>query len=240
MGAALSFLTVFGRSRSPHPGALAYFPIVGALIGLAVGYLWWGASLVTTPLLAAAVAVIGDAVVTGLLHLDGLADSGDGLIAPMDREARLAAMRDHAIGAFGMITVALVLLVRTAAIASIAASVTAPLLVAALWCTSRGAMAVVTVSVPYARPLGGLASLFLDRNAKSRSLVAAPISLVLAAGLALWHGGPMALIPVAAAIGAGVAVTQFARRRIGGFTGDTLGATGVIAETVGLIVWAAL
>lgn len=233
MLAALGFLTILGRSRPPTSHALPYFPVVGALIGLVVGGVWWGADMLWPPLVAAALTVLADVVITGMLHLDGLSDSADGLIAPMERERRLAVMRDPSVGAFGAVALAVVLLLRLAVFASVPA---APLLVAALWCVSRAGMAVAAVVVPYARE-SGLASAFLGGG---RWVLPAVIGLVIAVPLAVVESGPWGLVPLAAAILAAASVTWFARRQLGGFTGDTLGASGVAAETVGLIALAAL
>src|ERR1700746_2243725 len=75
MRRAVSFLTPFGGPADPAPSALAWFAVVGALIGLAVGGIWWAARRGWAPPAAAAIAVIADAALTGLLHPDGLADA---------------------------------------------------------------------------------------------------------------------------------------------------------------------
>lgn len=253
---ALSFLTILGRGRTPRPGALPYFPVVGALIGLAVGYAWLGAQHLWPPLVAAGIALAVDAALTGLLHLDGLSDAADGLIAPMDRDRRLTVMRDPSVGAFGAVTLIVVLLLRFSAFASVPA---APLAVAGIWCLARTAMALVALTIPYARADGGLASAFLgdgasrDRDSGERgtglrrtarrpgivmavALVAIAIAVPLAALDLSWWG---AAVLGAAVLGA-VAVAGFARSRVGGFTGDTLGATGIFAETLGLLALAAV
>ena len=105
------------------------------------------------------------------------------------------------------------------------------LLVAGLWCVSRTAMATAAMVVPYARAEGGLASAFLG----PRRANVARVWLLPAGGAVIgaWLAGPL---PVLFAVAAAGVVVAFAFRRIGGFTGDVLGAAGVIAETVGLLV----
>ncbi|MGH9030300.1 MAG: adenosylcobinamide-GDP ribazoletransferase [Acidimicrobiales bacterium] len=256
MRRALSFLTPFGRSTSPSPAALNWFGVVGCLIGLAVGGVWWLSSKAWAAPGAAALALAADVCFTGYLHLDGLADAADGLIPPLERARRLEAMADPAVGAFGIVTVAVVLLLRFGAFAS---SHPAPLVVGALWCASRTAMAEVTRSLPYARP-GGLASAFMEDasvpgsegpeedsgreggqpgrspHRLSRVHVSTFTGLALAVALAYlgrtWHG----VAALAAELLGVAAVVVLARRRIGGFTGDVLGAAGVVGETVGLLV----
>lgn len=232
MRRALAFLTVLGGSAAPGPTTLAWFPVVGALLGAALGALWLGLVRVMAPGLAAALVVAADLALTGLLHVDGLADVGDGLIGPLSRERRLAAMADPATGAFGVALVVATLLVRWAALASARPQV---LVVAALWCASRTAMAAVTRIMPYARETG-LARAFLG-GPRGRLIVALSLGTLGALALAATGGvrGVGALV-AAAAVAAGVAVV--ARRRLGGFTGDVLGALGILAETAGLVVWA--
>lgn len=229
---ALAFLTVVGRGAGPDGRTLRWFPLAGAAIGAVVGGAWWAADRAFDPLLAAAVVVAVDLSVTGLLHVDGLADSADGLLAPMERDRRLAVMADPTAGAFAVAVVGIVLLVRTTAFAAQAVEVG---LVVGLWCASRSAMALVALTRPYVRP-GGLAAPFLgDRPAVPLALAGIVTGTALATVTAGWSG-------LAAGLGlvAGVAaVVVLAHRRIGGFTGDVLGALGVVGETVALVAAAA-
>lgn len=237
MRRALAFLTPFGGAVAPSAGALVWFPVVGAGVGLAVGGVWWLADKVWAAPAAAAVALVADVAFTGYLHLDGLADSADGLLPPMERSRRLEAMADPAVGAFGVVTVAAVLLLRFGALASMRA---APLVLGALWCGSRTSMAVTARTVPYVRP-GGLAQAFVNRPALSggKAWATAVVGTVLSIGMAVAGRGAHGLAAVGAELVATAAVVVLARRRIGGFTGDVLGAAGVVGETVGLLVLAA-
>jgi len=166
-----------------------------------------------------------------LLHVDGLADSADGLLPHLDRARRLEVMAAPDVGAFGVAAVVAVLLLRWAALATTAPS---PLLLGGLWCASRTAMAVTARTVPYARP-GGLASAFLG----GRTLSTALIGAVLATGLAFAGPGVAGIAAVAGVVAGAAGVVALARRRIGGFTGDVLGASGMVGETAGLVVAAA-
>lgn len=227
---ALSFFTVLGRGRPPAPGDVVWFPAVGLLVGAVVGGAWWGASELWPPVVAAALVVVVDLAVTGLLHLDGLADSADGLLAHMDRERRLAVMREPDVGAFGVGAAVGVLLLRFAAFASMAPDVG---LVAGLWCAGRTVMAVGLTSLPYARREGGLASAFGGRGAWAPVLAIGTAAAVAAA--VAGDQGQGAVAVAAAAVG-GAAVLALGRARLGGHTGDVLGAAGLVAETVGLLV----
>ena len=125
MRAALGFLTVVGGAAPPDDRAPAWFGVVGALVGLAVGGAWWVAGELWPPLLAAVIAVAVDAALTGLLHLDGLADSADGLLPPVDRARRLAIMAAPDVGAFGVAALVVVLVARVAALAALSPDVAA-------------------------------------------------------------------------------------------------------------------
>lgn len=253
--AALSFLTPLGGGgQVPSPTAMAWFPAVGAGIGWALGQGWRLASKIWPPLPAAALVVTGDCLVTGALHLDGLADAADGLLAHSPGRSRLDIMAEPHVGGFGTVAVGLALLGRASALAGLGPS---PALLAGVYCSSRSAMVVASRALPYARA-GGLASAFLPAAAdaaappgtgqrslptppgpKDRALLAAVPGLA-AALLLAWLGagrrGPAAIV---AGWGASLAVLGLARRRLGGFTGDVLGAAGVVGETAALLAAAA-
>jgi adenosylcobinamide-GDP ribazoletransferase len=245
MSEALAFLTCLGGARRPSRTALRWFPVVGVLLGLALGALWREASLAWAAGVAAALVVAADLAITGLLHLDGLVDAADGLLPHMPRDRRLAVMRQPDAGAFGVGVAVAVLLARWAALTSLRPS---PLLLGALWCFSRAAMAATAAALPYARTEGGIASAFRGDNAaadrrsavSSGSVVATGAVAVLAAvALASWWSVPAGPAAVGAALVAFALVLALALRRVGGFTGDVLGAAGMVAESVGLLVAAA-
>lgn len=247
MREALSFLTPVGGARRPTARAVAWFPAVGAAIGATVGASWWLADRVWPHAVAAAIAIVVDLALTGLLHVDGLADAADALLPHLPSpERRLAVMADPAVGAYGVAVVGGALLLRWAALASMRPSV---LLVAGLWCASRTTMAVAIAAMPYVG--GGLATAFssppVEREARSdgsrgrspRLGGVATFGLVAAVALATAGRGVGGAVAVVAALVAAAGVVALAARRVGGFTGDVLGAAGVIAETVGLVVAAA-
>lgn len=231
MRAALGFLTILGGAAPPDRRAPAWFSPVGMLVGLAVGAVWWGAGELWPPLLAALLAVVTDAALTGMLHLDGLADAADGLLPPIDRSRRLAIMATPDVGAFGATALLVVVIARVAALAALAPD---PLLVAGLWGGARAGMALTLARVPYARDRGA-ASGFAGRGP-----VPGALGLVASAALVVGALGGLAGVATAAAMVAGfAAVALLAVRRLGGYTGDVLGAAGVVAETLGLVVAAA-
>jgi adenosylcobinamide-GDP ribazoletransferase len=231
---ALSFLTPLGGASRPSGSALLWFPFLGAALGLALGGIWWAATRAWSAPVAAAVVVAADLGLTGLLHLDGLADSADGLLPHLSRERRLAVMAEPAVGAFGVGVVGVVLLLRFAALTGLRPSW---LLLGGLWCASRTWMAVAARALPYARSQGGLASAFLE--GPGRPAVVGAIGLAGSCALLLaWHPVAGAVSLASATLAAG-GVLLLAWRRVGGFTGDVLGASGLVGETVGLLVAAA-
>ena len=230
LAAATAFLTVVGGARRPTAGALGWFPIVGALVGAAVGLVWWGVAELWPPLVAAVLVVGVDAVVTGAVHHDGLADSADGLLPHLDRDRRLEVMAAPDVGGFGVVTVVVTIGLRVAVLAVIEPD---PLVLAAVWSASRTAMAVVARSQPYARG-EGLASSFLGGSPWSVLTLGAIVSAVL-----VTPSGVPGLVGLASLIAVTIAVTWLARRRLGGFTGDVLGAIGVLGETAALLALAA-
>ena len=230
MRRALSFLTPLGGVAPVSPSALPWFPVVGAVLGLALGAVWWLTAEIWPAAVAAALVVAADLGLTGMLHFDGLVDSADGLLPPLERSRRLEVMADPSAGAFGVGTAVAVVLLRWAALTALRP---APLLLAGLWSASRTTMAGVAPTVPYARP-GGLAAAFRDGRAPRAWTIG--FGLALAAALAGAAAGIEGLASVGAVVAAGMGVVALAWRRVGGFTGDVLGAAGMVGETAGLLV----
>ena len=239
MRRALSFLTVLGRAAEPNERTLSWFPLVGIAVGAIVGTTWWLGDRVWPAALAAVIAVAVDAAVTGCLHLDGLADAADGLLPAVGRTRRLEIMADPRIGAFGAIVLVLVLSLRVTALA---VTVARPLVLVGLWCGSRSMMGVVARAVPYAHVEGGTATAFVgaagERGGVSLYGVAA-YGMGAAVAFAAAGAGGRGVVVLCAELVAMLAVVFFSVRRIGGYTGDVLGAMGVVGETVGLLALAA-
>jgi adenosylcobinamide-GDP ribazoletransferase len=228
MREALGFLTILGGARTPTPRALRWFPVVGLFVGALVGVAWWAAGEILLALPAGAVAVVVDLAVTGLLHIDGLADASDGLLPHAARDRRLQIMREPGVGAYGVAVVVVVLIARVVGFAALAPSVG---LVAALWCASRTVVATVPRWLPYVRE-EGLASAVV-------SVPPAPwiaLGMPAAAAIGWAASGVAGLAAVLAVVLGSAAVLVLARARIGGYTGDVLGAAIVVGETVGLLV----
>lgn len=223
---AVAFLTVAGRGQAPQARAMWWFPVIGAGLGGVLAAIHWGAGELWPLLVVGIVVVAADLVLTGALHLDGLADSADGLLPPMERDRRLAVMSRPDVGAFAVAAVVVVLGARWAALSVDGIE---SLSLVPIWVLSRTLVAVVPAIVPYARP-DGLAAPFLEGARLWLALWLAPA----VAGLVLTEGASGAVAAgVAVVVSAGI--VALAWRRLGGFTGDVLGAVILMAETAALL-----
>jgi len=235
--AALGFLTRLpvGAPEAGLARAARLFPLAGAIIGLAGGIVYAVALELGLPSLLAATAAVGATILlTGGLHEDGLADLADGFGGGKDAAERLAIMRDSRTGAFGVLAIGLSLLARIAALSALAGPVGVGALVAA-HALGRAALPAVMAREPYARA-DGLA-VGAGRPREGDAFVAAGLGILFAL-LGLGWGGGMLAILLAAAIALGMA--RLARRKIGGQTGDLLGAIEQLVEIAALAVAAAL
>lgn len=234
----LRYLTVLPLPRGGGAGdlgrAAGWFPVVGLLIGgfLALGGL--AADLVTPPAVSAVLVVLLWAGLTGGLHLDGLADACDGLGASADRERALRIMRDTRIGAYGATALVLVLALKLAALASLPDDLFwRSLLVAPV----LGRLAPVWLArlCPPARSDGAGRGFALGAGTPGlvvATLVGAGASVAL---LGAWG----VLLAVGTPAGAWAAAA-YLRRRLGGLTGDCLGALVEVTEAGTLTVVSAL
>ena len=211
------------------------YPLVGALVGLIASLaLFAGAWLGLPALLAALLAVALAVLVTGALHEDGLADVADGFGGGRDRAAKLAIMRDSRIGSYGVIALVLSLSLRAGALAAIAEPAAAATALIAAQGLSRGGLATIMAVLPPARD-DGLAAR-VGRPAGGDALAALAITMALAF---LLLAGPWAVASLLALLVGQAALAVLARRQIGGYTGDVLGAAQQLGEVVVLVVLAA-
>jgi adenosylcobinamide-GDP ribazoletransferase len=229
--AAMRFLTIVPLSwRCEQDGrffaaSVAWFPVLGLLIGLVCAAL---ISVLThffpTPVVAVA-AIVLLAGVSGCLHLDGLADSGDGLLSARTRERILEIMRDSHTGAMGVIALVVVLLGKFAALSSLSSSTLLFTLIV-MPLAGRCAIVLTMACLPYARPGEGLGRLFYSPSTRWAALWA----MVVLAAVLSWSGWHLVL-PVLVAVALTVLLfSLWCRSKIGGATGDTLGAACELTE----------
>jgi adenosylcobinamide-GDP ribazoletransferase len=228
LAAAVSLLTIVPLPRSwvgdgELGRATVWFPVVGALTGGLAGGVLVLARTALGPLPAAALALTALVVTTGALHQDGLADTADGLGARGGRERRLAAMRDPAVGVFGIVALQCWGILMVATLASLTAAQGARALVLAGAVSRWSALAHATLAPP-ARGDGLGAAFAVRPTALTIAGVAALGAAVALGGLA--GAGAAALGSVVVALG----TAALARRTLGGRTGDTLGAAVALSE----------
>ena len=210
------------------------YPLAGAVVGgLAASFGWVGLALGLPAAAAAGIALAAGILLTGAMHEDGLADSADGLWGGHDPARRLEIMRDSRIGTYGVLALVMSVLLRWSALTVLlATSQLWPLVAAAIW--SRALMPVLMGALPNARGDG------LSRSVGRPAL--APVAGALLLGLALGFllGGSGFALPALLAALAALVVAALARSRIGGQTGDILGAAQQLAETVFLLTACAM
>lgn len=234
---ALQFLTCLPVSlkAAPNPADWGRSALVYPLIGLLIGLLLAGLQRLVghaDPLLQAALLTVTWALITGGLHLDGLADSADAWVGGHgDRERTMAIMKDPRSGPAAVSTLVLVLLLKFAALAGLVKAGAWPALLLAP-VLGRSALVALLLGTPYVRPggMGAAMSAHLPRMAAVLALL-----LVAAAGLLAGKAGALALAVAAAAW---LGLRWMMMRRLGGMTGDTLGAAVELTEVAVLVALA--
>jgi adenosylcobinamide-GDP ribazoletransferase len=208
--------------------AAVWYPLVGSVIGALTWLAWKAASFLFSPLIAGIITLAVWVLLTGGLHLDGLADCCDGLFASVTSERRLEIMKDPHVGAFGVVGLILILFLKAAALVSLSPVSSVGILFAASlarWCILPAGL------LPLARP-SGMGSDFAAGFQRPFILWSALIPLALAILL-----GRRGVLSSVAGLGAAVSVLWLAKSRIGGVTGDVFGMLVEIVETVVLLAF---
>jgi adenosylcobinamide-GDP ribazoletransferase len=210
----------------PIAEAARAFPVAGAVVGL-IGSLIYllAVAIGLSGLLAALLAVAATVIAGGALHEDGLADFADMLGVRGDRERKLAVMRDSRIGSYGVLALGFSTAIKVSALVGLGD----PWLVAGALITAhacgRATLPIIMRSLPLARPNG------LAVNAGKPTAAATYQGIGVALLISAFACGPgAALVSVVVAIVAAFLVSEVARRQIGGYTGDVLGAAQEAAQ----------
>lgn len=240
---AVQFLT-----RVPVPGTLPwsddlevraakYYPLVGALVGGCGALVLWGASVLFSGVAALVLSLLTTLVLTGALHEDGLADSADGLVGGRTADRALEIMRDSRLGTYGALALICALALKVALLASVPVPQAAVLLVLGHALGRMGAVHVIATTT-YARP----------STAKFARPMATPegyrVALATVLGLSIPAALVLGLVPlicgVLVSVLLGQALRHAAMAKLGGYTGDVLGATVVLCELglyLGAVAW---
>lgn len=227
-----------GYSPQRLRASAAHFPGVGALVGLCAAAVATALLLALKPaplaaLVAAVLSTVATVLLTGAFHEDGLADVADGLGGSLERDRALAVMKDSRVGAFGALALVLALLSKVSLLALIGAADGRTLVVGLVLAhvVSRTWPLLLIRGLPHVGDVSGSKSKPLADRIGGASLAAGFAWLLLALGLAAWAQGPLFVVaPVAASLVALLAMFRLFRRRLGGFTGDCLGATQQVCE----------
>ncbi len=208
----------------------ALFPLVGAAIGALTGAVALLLAHQLDPLIAAGLAIAIETALTGALHLDALADAADGL-GGQTRDDTLRIMRDHTIGAYGASALVFNVLVRVAALAALLGHSRVVVVAMGAGALARGASLPLAALMPYARSGEGTGRSITLGITRLGALTGVVIALAAAAWSGPIRGSALlAGACVAMAIGARLSWT-----RLRGVTGDTLGATSELAQTLALV-----
>lgn len=232
---AAGFLTILpvmpaqAADEDSIASSLGWFPLIGFALGAILALEDWLLRPVPDRELRAALLVMSLAIVTGAVHLDGLADTADALGAGRDRARALEILRDSRIGSFGAIALFLVLALKISALATLGGSARSLAIVFAP-AGARWAMVAVSFRMEYLRPAGAGVPLLGSGHGRSLAIASATVAIAIAvaASLKLLTVWIVAIVAVALLRG-------FYARWLGGITGDLIGAAGELVETLALI-----
>ncbi|MXY46586.1 MAG: adenosylcobinamide-GDP ribazoletransferase [Chloroflexi bacterium] len=262
---AIGFLTILPFAPRGAPVSMAsargWFPLVGLLLGITLAGIqpllmgfnagWFGYAPLTiyeqpsyptfTALLWAVLLVVALVVLTRALHLDGFMDSCDALLGGFDRERRLAILRDPHVGAFAVIGVVCLLIIKVSVLAALPSaiaptgvwSIKLPLL-ALFPCLSRWAVLLTMELYPYIRQNGLGVAFFEGGEQRIRWQLILGFAFTLIVSIAL--AGHVGLILFATACAVAWGIGAWATRLLGGVTGDIYGAVNEVAEVAVLLL----
>jgi len=237
IGSVFSFLTIIPIGNSNLETIAKYmhiFPIVGIVIGLIVGLLGFGLSLFLDPLIVSLLVVTSFAIITGIHHLDGLADFADGLMVKGTKERKLAAMKDLSTGSAGIVAIALYIV---GLIILISKSTGYQLFLSILLSEIFAKFSMVLMASIGKSASPGSNSPFVELMKNKQKLAfASAITLIPLIVL----GGTTGLI----VFGVGVALTVFlvilTAKSFGGITGDVLGTTNELTRLTSLLIFVSI
>jgi adenosylcobinamide-GDP ribazoletransferase len=229
---ALQFLTIipvrikriFGDKELAQ--SMFFFPFVGIVLGLALAGMQQAASLVFTVQVTSIMLVTVLAVLTGGLHLDGIADTADALFSCKDRNEKLRIMKDSRIGAMGAAALALTILLKASLVASIPSAIVVPTLIF-FPAAGRCGQLLPALIYRYARGEVSTGS-FITKLSLRTVLPAFLLMMLLSAGLLQLSG----ICALAVVLAASMLAGKFIAAKLGGMTGDALGAINEGCEIV--------
>lgn len=236
----LSFLTILpvgGRPMQEAADHIHLFPVAGLLIGIVVGGAAWVASPYVDPLIVGVAVAAGLAILTGMHHIDGLADFADGLMARGTAQNGISAMRDTSVGTAG---VSSVVLCTTCVVAAISATEGVGLFLAVVVSEVAAKYSMVLAAFLGRAASQGSGAIFCGATSRGRMALATTMWAVPVLAMAVliypdhYAVARLAILPMAAAAVVACMIVAVSRRRFGGVTGDVLGATNEICRAASL------
>jgi adenosylcobinamide-GDP ribazoletransferase len=206
-------------------GAVRYLPLIGLLVGCTGGATLLLGSLLWPPLVAVVASTVATILLTGALHEDGLADAMDGFGGGRTRDQALAIMKDPRTGVFGVLALVLALLLKVSCLQAVMPARAAQLLMCG-HALSRLGVVVLMACLPYVRETGASRARPFAQDVSWVSIAVAGLAAI----------APLALVGAASLGGASAAAVvggmwgQYLRRRLGGYTGDSMGAAQQLME----------
>jgi adenosylcobinamide-GDP ribazoletransferase len=244
---ALQFLT-----RVPVPAWVGYraewlqqsarhFPLIGLFVGAVAALVWLGASALWPGPSAVLLSIVATLVLTGAFHEDGLADTFDALGGAVSRDKALSIMKDSRLGTYGTVALVAVLALKAASLVALGAQAAVALLLA--HSASRALPVLLIRWLPYAGDADAAKAKPLSTQVSMGGVVVAVLWALAAAGglvAARLLGASVVLVALIAAALVALLMARWLRRRLGGFTGDTLGATQQLGELAIYLALAAM
>ncbi len=218
--------------------SVRYYPLVGFLVGGLSAGVFWGASFVFPTLIALALAIAAGLLLTGAFHEDGLADTFDGIGGGHDRDQSLAIMKDSRLGTYGTLALITALAIKLLSLVALPSAWIVTALV-----TGHGASllsSVIVIATSSYACAEGKAKPVADRLSGSSLIIASVTGL---AGIAVaTYFLPLAAIGfgLVGLVAGHIGMRLLFERKLGGYTGDTLGAvqqTSEIGLYLGLVAW---
>lgn len=217
------------------PKGIIYFPIVGLIIGIFDGLIYFLASKVAGGLFPLIASIAANIIITGGLHVDGLADTCDGIYSSRRKDRMLEIMRDSRVGTNGVIAIFLDLALRITLLANLNGSYILKTIVLSP-VMGRTMLSLVAFKSNYARKDSGLGNLFVGKVTFYRILISSIISFI----IMTMFIGFKSIIVIGAIIILSVLYKRYMHSKIGGMTGDTLGAGNEIAEIIFILIIVAM
>ena len=233
---ALQFLTIFPLRKHTKDEkrlgeSMAYFPVVGLLLGGILVLVNRGFSVILAPLVADVLTIVALIILTGALHIDGFIDTIDGFGGGRTKEEILRIMKDSRVGAFGMVGIVSLIMLKLVLLHEMPLEIKKGALFL-MPVMGRWAMVVASSISTYARQGAGTGKALVDYCRRKELAIASLFTLIIVGGFLRMVGVELIFFILALSL----LLTRFISKRVGGITGDTLGAINEIMEVGSLFI----